>query len=211
MEMAIDEAGRDRASGQPNQMSARADQRFEVAERAVRNYQAVRNGDRVTFGMSEDRPSCKTSSALSRAIRVSSAKASRAAGRPMAHPRARRALQKPQADLNPRRKRFSFLDFHFGVGFGAQESGRRERRHGGVAAGGSGAKRCYVAPVCSRCFAPALPRRTPPQTPGLPAELSNQAFALLNSLNATDADGNANPEAKDLWGRSRASPATHKR
>lgn len=32
------------------------------------------------------------------------------------------------------------------------------------------------------------------------AELSNQAFALLNSLNATDADGNANPEAKELVG-----------
>jgi hypothetical protein len=32
------------------------------------------------------------------------------------------------------------------------------------------------------------------------AELSNQAFALLNSLNATDADGNANPDAKELVG-----------
>ena len=32
------------------------------------------------------------------------------------------------------------------------------------------------------------------------AELSNQAFALLNSLNATDADGNANPDAKALVG-----------
>lgn len=32
------------------------------------------------------------------------------------------------------------------------------------------------------------------------AELSNQAFALLNSLNATDANGNANPDAKELVG-----------
>ncbi|HVA40850.1 MAG TPA: hypothetical protein VNF49_09305, partial [Candidatus Binataceae bacterium] len=32
------------------------------------------------------------------------------------------------------------------------------------------------------------------------AELSNQAFVLLNSLNASDADGNANPAAQALLG-----------
>src|ERR1700685_169656 len=54
MEMRIDEAGRDGAAYEFDQMSSRTDQRFQFRERAVRDDQTARGGNRVAAGMTED-------------------------------------------------------------------------------------------------------------------------------------------------------------